>query len=259
MPADHPDNPTGVETTATWRWDVLGTRDSTIEDLMMDGTIGVTGQINDAVSFEAYAQFAKYVSTGIGSYYLSYGGLIWNNEVEGDLIMDSEEAIANLRATAVTDEQMDTRRLFAGSQIDFMELAGGTASAYVGAELMEIDYTSIVDAQSEAGLVGGSAGNSARGVRDVSAVFTEFLLPVTEQIEVNLAVRYDDYSDFGGTTSPKVGVVYRPLDNLSLKASWGQGFKAPGMTDLYGVTSFSHHSPPITSTVQPMESLQLIV
>ncbi|AWF80043.1 TonB-dependent receptor [Microbulbifer sp. A4B17] len=239
MPADHPDNPTGEETYATWRWDAIGPRDNTVEDLMMDGTIGVSGQINDAISLEVYAQFSKYTSTGVGSNYLSYGGLAINNEWYGDLIMDSDEAIANLRATTITDEQMDTRRFFAGSQIDMLELAGGTASAYVGLERMEVEYTSIVDAQSEAGWVGGSSGNSASGSRDVTALFSEFLLPVTDQIEVNLAVRYDDYSDFGGATSPKVGVNYRPLDNVTLKASWGQGFKAPALSDLYGVTSFS--------------------
>ncbi|MCX2780908.1 TonB-dependent receptor plug domain-containing protein [Microbulbifer thermotolerans] len=239
MPANHPDNPTGEDTYATWRWDTLGPRDNTIEDLMMDGTVGITGQINDAVSLEVYAQYGKYVSTGIGSNYLSYGGLAINNEWYGDLIMDSEEAIANLRATTVTDEQMDTRKLFAGSQIDFMEMPGGTASAYIGLEHMEIEYSSLVDAQSEAGWIGGSAGNSAQGSRDLDAIFTEFLLPVTDSIEVNLAVRYDDYSDFGSATSPKVGINYRPLDNLTLKASWGQGFKAPALSDLYGVTSFS--------------------
>ncbi|WP_444923363.1 TonB-dependent receptor plug domain-containing protein [Microbulbifer sp. DLAB2-AF] len=239
MPADHPDNPTGVDTYATWRWDALGPRDNTVEDLMMDGTLGVSGQINDNVSLEVYAQFSKYTSTSTGSNYLSYGGLAANNEWYEDLIMDSEDAIARLRHTTISDEQMDTRRLFAGSQIDMMELSGGTASAYVGVERMEVEYTSLVDAQSEAGLVGGSAGNSATGSREVSALFTEFLLPVTEQIEVNLAVRYDDYSDFGGATSPKIGINYRPLDTLSLKASWGQGFKAPALSDLYGVTSFS--------------------
>ena len=239
MPANHPDNPTGVDTYATWRWDRIGPRDNTVEDLMMDGTFGFTGQINDNVSLEVYGQYGKYISTGIGSNYLSYGGLAINNEWYGDLIMNSEDAVDRLRATTVTDEQMDTRKLFAGSQIDFMELSGGTASAYVGVEHMEVEYASVVDAQSEAGWIGGSSGNSAQGNRDLSAVFTEFLLPVTDQIEVNMAVRYDDYSDFGSATSPKVGVNYAPIDNLTLKASWGQGFKAPALSDLYGVTSFS--------------------
>jgi iron complex outermembrane recepter protein len=47
------------------------------------------------------------------------------------------------------------------------------------------------------------------------------------------AVRYDHYDGFGGKTSPQVGVEWRPLAGLLLRASWGQAFKAPSLYQLF--------------------------
>ena len=53
---------------------------------------------------------------------------------------------------------------------------------------------------------------------------------------------YDDYDDFGSAVSPRVGATFTMVDNLVLKASYGQGFRAPDMSDLYGATAFSASS-----------------
>jgi outer membrane receptor protein involved in Fe transport len=57
--------------------------------------------------------------------------------------------------------------------------------------------------------------------------------------EFNIAVRYDDYSDFGNTTTPKFAASWRPFDSLLLRASYGEGFRAPDMQELYGNVSES--------------------
>ena len=51
------------------------------------------------------------------------------------------------------------------------------------------------------------AGNSSGGVRDVTAAYIESLVPITEQIELNLAGRFDKYSDFGSAFSPRRACV----------------------------------------------------
>mgnify|MGYP000697524317 FL=1 len=48
-----------------------------------------------------------------------------------------------------------------------------------------------------------------------------------ENLEFNVAARYDRYSDYGSDTSPKVSVRWSPLENLVFRASFGQGFRAP--------------------------------
>jgi len=135
-------------------------------------------------------------------------------------------------------------KYFGGLQWDLFEMGGGTAAAYLAAEYFEIDYAALVDAQSEAGLIGGSAGNSAEGYRDVTAVSVEAVFPVTDWLEIDAAVRADSYSDFGDATSPRIGAAMRipGYEQIALRASWGQGFRAPDMSDLYGLTSFSASS-----------------
>jgi len=46
-------------------------------------------------------------------------------------------------------------------------------------------------------------------------------------LEMNIAGRYDDYSDFGSNFSPKVSFRYQPLDKLTLRASFNEGYMAP--------------------------------
>jgi iron complex outermembrane receptor protein len=62
---------------------------------------------------------------------------------------------------------------------------------------------------------------------------------VTDYLTIDAAVRYDDYDDFGSEVSPRLGATFTMIDNLVVKASYGQGFRAPDLSDLYGATSFS--------------------
>lgn len=47
-------------------------------------------------------------------------------------------------------------------------------------------------------------------------------------------VRLDDYSDFGATINPRIALVWNPSDTLTAKAIYGQAFRAPTFTELYG-------------------------
>ena len=53
------------------------------------------------------------------------------------------------------------------------------------------------------------------------------------RVELSLAGRYENYSDFGNTFNPKVGLRWIPLQWLKLRTSWGTSFKAPKLLDLY--------------------------
>ena len=69
--------------------------------------------------------------------------------------------------------------------------------------------------------------------RNVGALFTELRAPVTKQVELSAALRYEKYQGTGSATSPKLGLKYQPLPELALRASAGKGFRAPSMSDLY--------------------------
>ena len=58
-------------------------------------------------------------------------------------------------------------------------------------------------------------------------------LPIIEDIELIIAGRFDSYNDFGTTVNPKISIGYRPIDSLLIRTSYGEGFRAPSMSELY--------------------------
>jgi iron complex outermembrane receptor protein len=109
----------------------------------------------------------------------------------------------------------------------------------VGAEYREDQFEDLYDSLSQAGVVLGSSGGASGGSRDVSSAYFEWLLPFSSTFDITLAGRYDKYSDYGSDFSPKIAARWQPLDNLTFRGSWGQGFRAPGLDILTQADSFS--------------------
>jgi outer membrane receptor protein involved in Fe transport len=82
----------------------------------------------------------------------------------------------------------------------------------------------------------------ARYSRHVGSAFTELSLPLVgspdkpravPRLELTLAGRYDDYSDFGHAMNPEARLRFTPVDSLKLRGSWGRSYRAPKLDDLY--------------------------
>ena len=109
-----------------------------------------------------------------------------------------------------------------------------------GIQKAEYQYENTYDKQSEVGNVGGSSGNSSGNSRDYTALFLETKSSVLDgRGEVSFALRNDDYSDFGTNTSYTLKGLYEVMDGLTVRASYGTGFRAPGLGDLAANTTFS--------------------
>ncbi len=242
MPASSPHNPYGTEgNKGYFRWVGIGNRDNNVADYNQDYLTGFRGDLDwNNATWEVYYHRNDADNKSIGQYYLSYGGLA-HNEANG-IDLGSAEGIDNMRATTLQESSGVMDQVYGGLGFDLGELSGGSIAHYVGMEYMEIGYADIYDGQSAAGLVGGSSGSSASGSRDVTAMFYESVMPVTDDVEVNVAVRYDDYSDFGDNLAPKVNVRWQALDNLVVRASYSEAFRAPGLDDLNAATAFSASS-----------------
>lgn len=63
--------------------------------------------------------------------------------------------------------------------------------------------------------------------RKVYALFGEMKVPILDNLEANLAVRYEDYTSLGSTTNPKVALRWQALPWLALRASASNTFRAP--------------------------------
>jgi iron complex outermembrane receptor protein len=70
--------------------------------------------------------------------------------------------------------------------------------------------------------------------RTIKAIYGEVSIPILRTLEVTGALRHDRYSDFGGTTNPKVSIRFNPIRQLLFRASYNEGFRAPSFFQLYG-------------------------
>ena len=71
----------------------------------------------------------------------------------------------------------------------------------------------------------------------MTALFGELGVPLLSNLDLQLALRGDEYSDFESSTSPKVSVRWQPLRELVLRASWAEGFRVPPLYSLSAPSS----------------------
>jgi outer membrane receptor protein involved in Fe transport len=123
---------------------------------------------------------------------------------------------------------------------DLVDMPAGPLGLAVGAEVRQENNNDVRTIENETGnIVGGSEGFGYSGSRRVQSLFAELSIPIVAGLEAQLAARYEDYSDFGDTTKPKVAVAYRPASWVMLRGSFSQSFKAPDLAYLYSTGSVS--------------------
>jgi iron complex outermembrane recepter protein len=76
-------------------------------------------------------------------------------------------------------------------------------------------------------------GFDGTGRRQVRSLYAELGVPVIDNFELQLAARWDQYSDFGNTVNPKAAFRYTPFERLYLRGSIGTGFRAPTLDELH--------------------------
>ncbi len=59
-------------------------------------------------------------------------------------------------------------------------------------------------------------------------------LPGAKELTFNAATRYSKFDTFGNTTNNKFGMKWRPMDDLLVRATYAEGFRAPTIGNLYG-------------------------
>jgi iron complex outermembrane receptor protein len=87
--------------------------------------------------------------------------------------------------------------------------------------------------------------------QDTFAVYGEVIVPVTEELEVQVALRYEDYGDGegGDTTDPKIGVRWQATDMVQFRGSYGTSFQAPSVRNIAGAGGGGSLADPITQDV----------
>ena len=67
------------------------------------------------------------------------------------------------------------------------------------------------------------------GSRNVTSVFAELHIPAFESVDVQAAIRYENFSDVDDTVVGKLAAGWRPHDAILLRASWSEAFRAPNL------------------------------
>ena len=227
------------------RFAALGNRDSSTDANVYYFDIGFEGRIGAFdVNFGGRHVESKYVELGRN---FVVGGLVQAAIASGayDIYNPSgnpRSLLDSLIATINRESNFTIEELYAQANVDLFEMNGGVAGLAFGAEYRDEGYADIYDTLQSSGQIVGAAGNSAFGGRSVGALYAEALFPVLENLEFNLAARYDRYSDYGSDLSPKISVRYTPIESLVLRASYGQGFRAPTLDILTAQPAFSADS-----------------
>lgn len=124
------------------------------------------------------------------------------------------------------------------------QLPGGEVRLALGAQARREAFST----RSSTFVSGDAPRESTSGEqsREVMAVFGEARVPIigdanarpgVKRLELSLAGRYEEYADFGSTTNPKIGLIYAPIDDLTLRASYGTSFRAPALPQIFSRTS----------------------
>ena len=65
------------------------------------------------------------------------------------------------------------------------------------------------------------------------AVYAQDEISLHEKLMLNLGLRHDHYESFGGTTNPRMGVIYSPWKATTVKLLYGEAFRAPNAYELF--------------------------
>ena len=142
-----------------------------------------------------------------------------------------------------TQEATDSSDLFYanvhGSKGLFELPSGKDFSLAVGAEWNEKKLNAPSFPGSVDGTELGLNNAWAIGSQADTAAFFEVDAPIIKGLEANGALRYDHYNTAaGGAFTPKFGLKYSPIDMVTLRGTWGKGFRAPSIAESHSGLAF---------------------
>ena len=120
------------------------------------------------------------------------------------------------------------------------ELPHGHLDMAIGIEIRNESTSKKPDALlANTGTIGGTNFEATRGDRDIVEVYAEAILPLwtspggQHKFDIEAALRHSDYSDFGETTNPRIGLRLHLGKGLMLRGTYAEGFRAPSLNELF--------------------------
>ena len=230
----------------------IGNREKRVTKDYYRAIIGLQGEIKDW-SWEVAYNYIKSTSTerGVNGFPNSrrtqeaIDSGLWNPFEPSS---NSQESLDFIETTTSRIGKSTSKSFDGKISGSLMEMSHGDLGLAVGFEYREESIADNPDDQFLRGEVFGTEATQANGSRDNTAVFAELAIPVLDNLEVQIAARFEDYSDFGTTTDPKVAFIWQPTESLSIRGSYGTAFRAPSLHQI-GLGN-TDESPTLVDTVR---------
>ncbi len=244
----NPANPVSIG----WRTTLAGGRASEFENTTDRYTLGVDGTAYNwdykAAVFRSHADVTNtftggYLNnTGIRNGMAGLNGAPYLNPFGEQSAAGQAYVMSQLILGQIQESTGTLTGVTAQASGEIFKLPAGSVALAVGAEYYkdEVEYTNNFTLIRQAASSGLAGAEDVYGDRNVWALSAEINIPVIKNLDLTLAVRYDDYSDVGTSTTPKVAIRYQPIQELLLRGSYTQGFRAPSLQDIYAPNSLTY-------------------
>jgi len=129
----------------------------------------------------------------------------------------------------------ESRMYEASAEGPLFAMPGGDARLAAGAGYRSnnIELRYYRDSTTQGGMVGDESVRFAYAEISLPLVGPRQNVNGMQRLELTAATRSEDYDSFGRVTTPKLGLIYSPNADFTLKASWGKSFKAPTLRQRY--------------------------
>ena len=253
LPASHPDNTFGVDRTLAYAPLELGGRDHKTDNTVFRLVQGLQGNAF-GWDFDVGAAYIKSrlknQQTGFINYDAFQAALNNGTYRINRPNTTSPSVLATVSPTLEDTSTSSIKSIDAKASRELMALPGGPLGVAIGGEMRwEAANTPPVPG-TDTGSIVGLGYSSFSATRKVSAIYGEVTAPVVKWLELTGAARYDHYSDFGNSTTPKIGFKLKPIDQLAVRGTYSEAFRAPGPAETGG-SSFGFTSVGILSQGNP--------
>ena len=253
LPAGHPDNTFGVDRTLAYAPLELGGRDHKTNNTVIRLVEGLQGNAY-GWDFDIGASYIKSRlkndSTGYINYDVMQAALNNGTYRINRPNTTAPSVLAAISPTLSTVPTSSIKSIDAKASRELTALPGGPLGLAVGAETRWESANNPAVPGTDTGSIVGLGYSQFSATRRLTAVYGELTAPVAKWLELGAAARYDRYSDFGDSTTPKVGFKLKPIDQLAIRGTYSEAFRAPGPAETGG-SSFGFTSVGILSQGNP--------
>ncbi|TLZ25593.1 MAG: TonB-dependent receptor [Gammaproteobacteria bacterium] len=144
-----------------------------------------------------------------------------------------------IRATQNDSSDQKLQLFSANITGDMFKIGDRAAGFAIGAEHRKYDGAFVPDPLRQSGESQDSPAFPVSASYHVNEAYAEFHFPLLASLGTSAAVRYSDYSTFGGDTTGKVGFRWQAVNDLAFRGTYSKGFRAPNLGELYGLTTFA--------------------